>query len=281
MTNNMINSNIQNSTNKTYQDQKNFINILDPYFVTGVMQRHATLSIFPQKVKIGVSFRFSIAIKINAENIALAHALKSFFKVGNIYQYEKSVIFSVTKLTDFVNVIIPHFKLYPIFGVAQIYLNCFFDAITIIANKPQNNIISIVEIYLTISKTHHSRILEAFPIVKPKSIDQNQVICTKSILNDFFICGFLSISGNYDFNLDPHGGFDYDVYFRALPIFSFRMSQDLSLARALADYLQVNLIIRKSNTYQFNIKGMEKCSNFISIIKVHRLSPQKQSEFNL
>lgn len=67
--------------------------------------------------KLYLSATFSIALKKEDKNIL--YKIRSYLKCGQIYFNNKSVIYSVTKLKDLIEVIIPFFDLYPLTNIKK------------------------------------------------------------------------------------------------------------------------------------------------------------------
>lgn len=63
------------------------------------------------------------------------YKIQSFFKVGRVHESKKSVCFMVEKFEDLVNVIVPHFKKYPLQSEKSIDFYLWSKCIEIMASK--------------------------------------------------------------------------------------------------------------------------------------------------
>lgn len=87
-----------------------------PHWVTGFCDRAAsfgiTISLRKSNNMWTVTPLFKIACSI--QHLGTLELLKSFFGVGTIYVSKTSARYRVTKLSDLLTVIIPHFSAYPL-----------------------------------------------------------------------------------------------------------------------------------------------------------------------
>jgi hypothetical protein len=76
-------------------------------------------------------------INLHAKDLPLLYKIHTFFGVGRIYvtSDEKVASFTVSKLSDIINVIIPHFKDYPLQSCKSIDLQLWTQCAKMMANK--------------------------------------------------------------------------------------------------------------------------------------------------
>lgn len=90
---------------------------LAPQWVTGIIDSEGNLSILVQKTKNGhkISLAFKVAQKEHSKGILLD--LQKYFGCGNLYwdnKKEDAYKFSVNKIDDIINKVIPHLDKYPL-----------------------------------------------------------------------------------------------------------------------------------------------------------------------
>ena len=113
---------------KYYTSIPNDPSPLNAQWVTGFCDAEGCFSIIiqiisPLKIKVKASFEINLHIKDSRPlrgrsqtDVNILYQIKSFFGVGNIYlrpSYNKAV-YRVNKISDLINVIIPHFNAYPL-----------------------------------------------------------------------------------------------------------------------------------------------------------------------
>ncbi len=88
---------------------------LSPHWVTGFCDRSASFVIIPtfrksnNKWEIGISFE----ILVDKKYTVVLKKIQNFFGIGKIYDVGNKTYYRVTKISDLINVIIPHFKSFP------------------------------------------------------------------------------------------------------------------------------------------------------------------------
>lgn len=114
-------------------------NTLHPWWVTGYTDGEGCFTIktiAAKTTKIGYTVRLTYQVSVHHSEIELLYKLKSFFNnVGSIITTENYVSYRVTNFSDIINVIMPHFKAYPLQSTKLIpyYLFCA------VANIIENN----------------------------------------------------------------------------------------------------------------------------------------------
>lgn len=90
---------------------------LDPWFITVFSDAESNFGCVVAKsdtIKLGWQVRSKFAIKLHKKDLNILEQIFKFFGVGKIYISGDVALFEVTKLYDLTNVIIPHFKTYPL-----------------------------------------------------------------------------------------------------------------------------------------------------------------------
>ena len=90
---------------------------LAPYWVTGIVDAEGNFSVNKQKINKG--YKYSLNFKVTQKNHSKGILLdiQKFFSCGNISidnKKENTYKFSVNKINDIINIILPHFDKYPL-----------------------------------------------------------------------------------------------------------------------------------------------------------------------
>ena len=95
------------------------------------------LQVYKQEGKRGWGVTPCFSIHLHKKDIDILYAIQNYFGVGNVYLNKngKSAIYIIKKLKDINNVIIPHFKDYPLQSGKHIDLELWSLCIEIIVNK--------------------------------------------------------------------------------------------------------------------------------------------------
>jgi len=94
-------------------------NLLAHWWVTGIIEAEGNFSIFVQKTKKGKKIILGFKVTQKEHSMGILYDLQRFFNCGNIHidnAKENAKKFSVNKLSDIINIIIPHFDKYPLKG---------------------------------------------------------------------------------------------------------------------------------------------------------------------
>lgn len=113
---------IRNNSTCTYRNRETNKNnsTLNPYFITGFTDAEGsfTVTIYPDKeMKSGIRVLAEFKLGLNKRDLDLLKLIKNNFgEIGNLYYNEtlNSWLYKVSKIKDIQNVIIPHFKRYPL-----------------------------------------------------------------------------------------------------------------------------------------------------------------------
>lgn len=112
---------------------------LNPQWISGFTDAEGCFIVQVSKVagKTGWGVSPSFVIHLHAKDMDILYALQNYFGVGKVYVNKngKSASYIVKKLKDIVNVIIPHFKNYPLQSGKCIDLQLWLMCIDLLANK--------------------------------------------------------------------------------------------------------------------------------------------------
>jgi hypothetical protein len=119
---------------------------LDPDWVTGFVDAEGSFSVLiykTSKLKIGWETQLSFNISLHTKDLNLLMKIKSFFgEVGFIKKNKghNSVTYSVTKIRDLVDVIIPHFNKYSLISQKRADFILFSSVVDLVKNKEHLNV---------------------------------------------------------------------------------------------------------------------------------------------
>lgn len=111
-----IKSNTANQCRR-YSTKTTYTVELNPFYISGFVDGEGcfivNITIDPKRT-LGVRIIPSFLIKLDRRDTALIYRIKKYFKVGSIRISGSFVVYSVSSLKDLINVIIPHFDMYPL-----------------------------------------------------------------------------------------------------------------------------------------------------------------------
>ena len=110
---------------------------LHPFWVTGFADAEGCfiITIRKQRGKTGWRVISLFTIHLHIKDLHLLHKIQSFFQVGRVHEGKKSAHYTVERFEDVVNVIIPHFKKYPLQSAKSIDFDLWSKCVEIMANK--------------------------------------------------------------------------------------------------------------------------------------------------
>ena len=117
----------QNLFNHKYSS---LVKPLNPYWVTGFCNRSASFIIIPsfrksnQKWEIKATFE----ILVDSKYSEILERIQFFFGIGKTYKIGTKAYYRVTKISDLTNIIIPHFKSFPLLSGQKVEENADLKA---------------------------------------------------------------------------------------------------------------------------------------------------------
>ena len=106
-------------------------------------------------------------IHLHVKDLPILLDIKQFFKVGNISHNKDSVLYQVNSIEDIVNVIIPHFDLFPLISKKKADFLLFKLAIELIRKKEHKSIEGIyklIGIKASLNKGILEKLKTSFPL---------------------------------------------------------------------------------------------------------------------
>jgi hypothetical protein len=218
---------------------------LHSYFFTGFVDAEGcfNVTVSPGARTWKVILMFSIHLQTN--DLSLLYKIQAFLGgIGTIRfgRDNKSATFSVAKLDDIVNIIIPHFKKYPLESCKAIDFQLWAQCAELMKNKEhltEEGLKKIIALKFSINKGLSDKLKAAFPDVTPVARPVHTVSNTP--LNPNWVSGFTDADGSFTVSITQRN--------QVLVIFQIEL-----LARE--EYL-----IRKIQEFFFRVGGGWELSN--------------------
>ena len=183
---------------------------LNPWFITGFSDAESTFTIVIDKNKnriLGWRVQSKFQIGLHKRDLSLLLQIKQFFNnIGSIGKSGDMVYYSVSKIDDLINIIIPHFSNYPLITQKAADFLLFKKVVYLIKNKEHltnegfkkiTEIKSFMNIWIQSENKKKSNIqIEQIKSIKGKEL--RPIINTNSIPHPFWITGFVSGEGTFD-----------------------------------------------------------------------------------
>lgn len=189
-------------SSKPWEEKGNIT--LNPYFITGFTDAEGsfTVTIYPDlNMKTGIRVNAGFKIGLNEQDLDLLIQIHNFFGgIGKIYYNEtfKSWTYTVNKVSDLENVIIPHFMKYPLLTQKAADFKLFVQIVQLLKESAHLNkagLEQIVNIKTSLNKGNSDYVKSQFSQIKPVP---REIIETTKIPDPHWIVGFVSGEGNLD-----------------------------------------------------------------------------------
>jgi hypothetical protein len=142
-------------------------------WVTGFTDAEGCFSIIIETVNsLKWKVRISFEINLHEKDIDILYKIKSFFSVGSIYKRpsKKIVVYRVSNVSDLNEVIIPHFKKYPLISKKNIDFILWSKVLNLMLKKEhlkKPGFFTILNYYASINRGASKKVLSLFPDIKP------------------------------------------------------------------------------------------------------------------
>jgi LAGLIDADG endonuclease len=185
----------------------------------------------------------------------------------------------VIKFSDLNNIIIPHFKSFPLLTRKKVNFIIWTKAVELInseAHKTKKGFMEILSIYAAIGRGASDKVKLYFPNLFTAVLPEYKI--DNEELDPWWISGYLTIYCN--FNLSVYSeGWKLDIYNKLRHNFSFsRDISELIIIKLIAEYLEANVFIR-TNISHVNIASLENCEYLIKFLDKYPLQSRKHQEY--
>lgn len=171
---------------------------IDPYWVTGFSDRESSFSVKISKNELRWKFVPEFFIELHEKDIHLLYYIKNFFNTGSITvrirKGRPTAIYSVQSLNSLNNIIIPHFKKYPLITQKRADFELFCKIVLLMNNKEHltdQGIKKIISIKASINKGLSGKLSSLFPNIVP---DKRPII-NEDIKDKNWLVGFVDAEG--------------------------------------------------------------------------------------
>jgi LAGLIDADG endonuclease len=276
--------------------------LVSPHWVTGFCDRSACFSIIVSLRKSSGKWEVRPVFEVLAsiKHLAVLERIGGFFGpqrgprsgVGKIYIVGSNASYRVTKLSELVNVIIPHFIAYPLLTSKTVTFTVWALAVSLFeqgaplgdtlpprgeqgAHKTTNGFMQIISIYAAIGRGASEAVLAHFPNLIPYTLPAYTLAVTSLTLNGYctLYCDFSCYVTAGLWKVDPY---------HKLRI-QFCMScnvTELLLMQVVAEYLGANLYLRADGErVDLNIANLESALSLVNFFNQYPLQSAKHAQF--
>ena len=191
---------------RNYSTINNKIQIIDPWFITGLFDAESSFVVTilqNPRYKTGWNVQARIQIKMHEIDRVLMEKIQNFF--GSIGYLSKpsnnsAVEFRVSTLNDITNVIIPHFDKYPLTTKKHADYLLFKEIVLLMLNKEHNTlegIQKIVNIKASLNTGLTDNLKQAFPNTLPSPRLEDNNILHQNKINPEWMAGFCTGESNF------------------------------------------------------------------------------------
>lgn len=180
---------------------------LNPFWVSGFVDGDGSFTTVLSREfqKITLSFEISL----HSKDVAILYRIRYFFGCGNVTTRSniKRSTYRVTSFKDINEIIIPHFKNYPLYTQKQLDFSIWAKIASLrnkFSDKTTNYIESLMPYVAALNKGLSELQKIRFP--KIKAVDRG-IYVLPDIINPFWMSGFVAAEGNFYLLLRDSGQF--------------------------------------------------------------------------
>jgi hypothetical protein len=239
------------SINKTLRKNlTSSLDKLDPNWVTGFCDAEGCFSVIidttnPSKGRVKISFE----INLHEKDQDILYKIKSFFGIGNVYHIRarKKSVYRVTNVNNINNVIIPHFRSYPLISKKYTNYTLWSKVINLILNKEhltEKGFLDILSLYASINRGVSKKVSQIYTdiILAPKPLK-----LLPDNLNPQWVSGFVAGDGGFSIYVRPAK--DYAIGEKVYCRFHIAQhSKDLELMKLFIKFFGCGTVSIRSNT---------------------------------
>lgn len=254
---------------------------LSPYWITGFSDAESTFLVRITKDKnrlLGIRISPVYSIELHIRDIEVLKKIKEFFNVGSVIvrirNGKSTGIYSVQSLKDLTEVIIPHFKKYPLFTQKQADFTLFSLVVNLMNNKKHLTEKGLNEI-ISIRASMNKGLTNSLKIIFPNVVGIERPIISNQVINPLWLAGFTDGEGCFYLKINNK---------QVKLIFSiYQHSRDLILFELLQKFLgcgNIELVPTRPNIVNFVVYKFEDISQkIIPFFEKNSLVTQKYLDF--
>lgn len=255
---------------------------LNPHWVTGFSDAESCFGIRIRKnpeLKVGWQVIPYFAINLHIKDLSILSSIKEFFSVGYISSNKESAYYQVNSIEDLVNIIIPHFELYPLITKNKADFLLFKEALELIKQKKPKNIEGIhklIGIKASLNKGLKDELKSAFENIVPEK--RTDVALPKAI-NPYWFGGFSS--GDGSFSVEIQKSSSHKIGYQVILKFSIAQhSRDLELFKCFISFLEGGFIKERKVVSEFVVVKLSLIMDkLIPLFREHHIMGNKNKDF--
>jgi len=274
---------ILNVTKKQKGVSSSTFNNLNPYWVTGFSDAESCFGFRVRKnpkLIVGWEVIPYFFINLHVKDLSILLDIKEFFGVGNISSNKESVLYQVNSLKDLVNVIIPHFELYPLLTKKKADFLLFKLAIELIKEKEHKNIEGIHKL-IGIKASLNKGLLKGELNSYFKNIlsQERTDVTLPEVINPYWFAGFTS--GDGSFSVEILKSSSHKIGHQVLLKFLITQhNRDLELLKCFISFLGGGFIKERKGISEFRVIKLSLITEkLIPLFQKHPIIGNKNKDF--
>jgi len=176
-------------------------NNLNPQWVTGFSDAESCFGFRVRKnlkLKVGWEVIPYFFINLHVKDLSILLEIKEFFGVGSISSNKELALYQVNSLKDLVNVIIPHFELYPLLTKKKADFWLFKLAIELIKEKQHRKIEGIHKLLSIKASLNRGLLNDELTSFFNNVVPQERIeVPLPEVINPYWFAGFTSGDGSF------------------------------------------------------------------------------------
>jgi hypothetical protein len=178
---------------------------LDPYWVTGFVDAEGCFSVSVIIEDLKRKVRVSFEINLHEKDAEILKKIKNFFGVGQVYnRSDKRIsIYRVTNVNYIKDIIIPHFREYPLISKKGLDFLLWSKVIEIILKKDhlsEEGFLKLLSYYASINTGVSKKVQKYYPNIIPAD---KKDISLPDALNPQWVSGFVAGDGGFSIYIRP------------------------------------------------------------------------------
>jgi len=282
MKNKQLNKNFKRNSHQLVQSKSIK---LDPYFISGLADAESTFRIIVcknNKSKTGWSVTAVFSIELNKIDSNLLNLYKDFFNVGRLINVnsKNTEMYTVTKLKDIIEYIIPHFLKYPLLTKKKADFIIFSQIVELMKNKEHLNttgILKILGLKASLNKGLSDELIKAFP--NYVLVERPKIELPESI-NFNWLAGFVNGEGCFFVQIGKDK--TYKTGYRVTLIFTLTQHiRDLDLIKLIAHSLNCGIVTTINQAVYLRVTKIGDILNIIiPIFNKYNIQGKKVLDFH-
>lgn len=214
-------------------------NNLNPHWVTGFSDAESCFGFRVRKnlkLKVGWEVIPYFSINLHVKDLSILLEIKEFFGLGNISSSKETAIYQVNSIKDLVNVIIPHFELYPLLTKKRADFLLFKLAIELIKQQEHKYIEGIHKLIGIKASLNKGLLKDKLDLSFKDIVPQERAeVPLPKVINPYWFAGFTSGDGSFSVEILKSSShkIGYQVILKFLII---QHSRDLELLKCFISF---------------------------------------------